>query len=161
MSEERGLEQVGGHGACVHWDEGLVAACRVQVNRLGDDFFSGSAFSLKQHRRTTGGHLSDQVKNLQHGLALAHDVFEVVALLKGALQLYVFLCGTTPSHGSAYIGEEFLVVPRFLNEVCGPGLHGAHRIFDGAVCGDHDDGEMRIVRADIGENFHSAAAGKS
>ena len=78
-------KQIGRHGSGIHRNKGTVAAWRVQMNRLGDQLFSGSTLALQQYGGAAGRDLGDQVKNLQHRLALADDVLEVVALLQGAL----------------------------------------------------------------------------
>src|SRR6202007_1775232 len=92
--------------------------------------------------------------------ALADDVFEVVALLEGALQLNVFFFGAAPAYGRAHVGQELFVVPGFLNEVGSAGLHGAHRILHRAVGGDHDHGQPGLVSANLGEDVHTVAAGE-
>src|ERR1019366_4997859 len=101
VAEECGLQQVRRHGASVHGDEGAVAARRVHVDGFGDQLFAGAAFALQQHRGTAGRHLRHQVEDAQHGLALADDVLEVVALLEGALQLDDFFFGAAPKKKSS------------------------------------------------------------
>ena len=128
------------------------------MHGLGDDFLASSALALQQHRRATGCHLRDQVENLQHGLALAHDVFKVVALLQGPLELNVFFFGPAPANGGTHIGQQLFVVPRFLYEVGGAGLHRVHGIFHRSVGSDHDDGQPLVVRMELRENIHTIAA---
>ena len=117
VAEERGLQQLGGHGAGVDGDEGLVAARRVGVDRLGDQLLAGAALALNQDGRAAGRNLRDEVEDRQHGLALADDVFEVVALLESALELEVLFFGAVARDGGANVGEQLLVVPRLLDEV--------------------------------------------
>src|SRR5205823_2694786 len=40
-------------------------------------------------------------------------------------------------------------------------LHGAHRVFNGAVGGDHDDGEIGIAITDVGKDLEPVAIGQS
>ena len=160
VAEERGLEQVGRHRPGIDRNERFVAPRRVQVNGFGDDFLAGAALALQQHGRAAVGDLRHQVENLQHGLALAHDVFKVVALLERALELDVFFFGPPPTHRRAHIGEKFFVVPGLLDEIGRARLHGAHRIFHRAVGGDHDDRQARVVGANLRQNVHAVAAGK-
>src|ERR1700730_8565006 len=94
VSEQRGLKQICRRGPGVYRYEWPVTPRRIQVHGLGNDFLASSALPLQQHRRATGCHLRDQVENLQHGLALAHDVFKVVALLQGPLELNAFFFGS-------------------------------------------------------------------
>ena len=143
VAEERGLEQLRRHGAGVDGHKGLVAARRVGVNRLGDQFLAGSAFALDEHGRAAGRHLRHQVEDAQHDFALAHDVGEVVALLEGALELQVLFFGVVACNGRANVGQQLLVVPRLLNEVFRAGADRLHDVLDGAVGGDHDDRQFR------------------
>ena len=46
VPEQRGFQQVRRHRAGVHRDERLVAARRIRVDRLGDQFLAGAAFAL-------------------------------------------------------------------------------------------------------------------
>ena len=130
------------------------------MNRLGDQFLARPAFALQQHRRAAGRHLRDQIENLQHGLALAHDVFKVVALLERALQLNVFFFRLLAGDGGAHVGQQFLVVPRLLDEVGGAGLHGAHRVLHRPIGGDHDDGLLRMQQPNLGEHVHPVLVGQ-
>ena len=131
------------------------------MDRLRDHFLAGSALALQKHGRAAIGHLRHQIENLQHGLALAHDVFEVVALLQRALELNVFFFGAAPADSGAHVGEKLLVVPRLLNEICRPNLHRAHGIFHCAERSDHDDRQARIMRSNLREDLHAIAARKS
>ena len=90
VSEQHRFEQVGRRRAGIYRHEWPVAARGIQMNRLGDQFLARPALALQQHRRAAGRDLRDQIENLKHGLALAHDVFKVVALLERAFQLNVF-----------------------------------------------------------------------
>ena len=102
-----------------------------------------------------------EVKNLQHGLAFAHDVLEVVALLQGALELNVFFFRVLAGDGGAHIGQQLFVVPWLLDEIGCPRLHGVDRILHRAVGGDHDDRMLRMWAANLGEHVHAIAVGQS
>src|ERR1700683_338715 len=160
VPEEGGLKQVGWHGASIYRYERTVVARRIQMQGFGDDFFAGAAFALQEHGGTAVGHLGNEIEDLQHHFALAHDVLEVVALLEGALQLDVFFFGATPAHGGAHVGEKLFVVPGLLDEVGGARLHGAHGVFHRAVGRDHDDWQAGFEGMNFGENLHAIAAGQ-
>ena len=66
-----------------------------------------------------GRDLRDQVEDPQHRLALADDVFEVVALLESALELDVLFFGAAARDRCAHVGQQFFVVPGLLDEVGG------------------------------------------
>ena len=161
MPEERGFQQVRRHRAGIHRNKRPVAPRRIQVDGFGDQLFAGSAFALQKYGGAAGRHLRHQVKNLQHGLAFAHDVFKVVALLEGALELNVFLFRAMAGDSGANVRQQFLVVPRLLDEVRGAGLHRLHRIFHRAVSGDHDDGQLRVVNVKLRQEIDAIAVGQS
>jgi len=126
------------------------------MNCLCNQLFSGTTLALQQDGRTAGCHLSDEVEDFEHRLALADDVFEVVTLLKGPFELDVFFFGFATRNRCANVGQQFLVVPRLLDEVRGAVLHGLHGVLNRAVSGDHDYRLGGVMNADIRENFHAA-----
>ncbi len=160
VAEERGLEQLGGHGAGVDGDEGLVAARRVGVDGLGDELLAGAAFALDEDGGAAGRDLGDEVEDAQHGLALADDVGEVVALLEGALELEVFFFGAVAGDGGANVGEQLFVVPGLLDEVFRAGADGFDDVVDGAVGGDHDDRQLGLALLDLRQQLEAALAGQ-
>ncbi len=140
---------------------GLVAARRVGVNRLGDQLLAGAALALDQDGGAAGRDLGDEVEEPEHRLALADDVFEVVALLQGALELDDLFFGAMPRNGGANVGEQLLVVPGLLDEVLGAGADGVDDVAHGAVGGDHDDGKVGLHLDDARQQIDAALAGKS
>ena len=155
VPEQIRFEQVCRHGTGVDRHEGSVASRRMQMDRLGDQFFARSALALQQNGRAAGRDLGDEVEYFQHGLALAYDVFEVVALLKSALELNVLFFGSLAGDRRAHVGEQLFVVPWFLDEVGGAALHGPHRVLDRAVGGDHNHRLERIKQVDLGQHVHA------
>src|ERR1700761_7165292 len=155
MSEKRGFQQIGGHGSSIDRDERLIAARRVGVQRFGDQFLAGAAFSLDKHRGAAGRDLRYQVEDAQHGLALADDVLKVIALLEGALELNVFFFGVKARDGRANIGEEFIVVPWLLDKVLCAGADGLDYVVDFTVGGDHDDRQVGMMLANEVQNLQS------
>ena len=160
VAEERGFEQVRRDGAGVDGDEGLVAARRVGVDGLGDELLAGAALALDQNGGAAGSDLRDEVEEAQHRLALADDVFEVVALLQGALELDDLFFGAVAGDGGANVGEQLLVVPRLLDEVFRAGADGVDYVADRAEGGDHDDRKVGLHLDDAGQQVDAALAGK-
>ena len=161
VAEEGGFEQLGGDGAGVDRDEGLVAAWRVGVDGLGDQLFAGAAFALDQDRRAAGRDLRDEVEEAQHVVAFADDVVEGVALLEGALEVDDLLFGGGAADGGADVGEQLLVVPGLLDEVGGARADGVDHIPYSPVGGDHDDRQLRRDALDAGQKVDAAFAGQS
>src|SRR5207302_3529450 len=116
VAKEGRFQKIGGHGAAVDRHKGTVFARRISVDGLGDEFLARAAFALDQHRRTAGRDLRNQVENLEHDFAFAHDVFKVVALLEGALELLIFLFHAPAVNSRAYVGQQLFIVPRLLDE---------------------------------------------
>ena len=96
VAEERGFQQIRRHCAGVDRNERPVAARRVGVDGLGDELLAGAALALDQNSRAAGRDLRDEVEEAQHRLALADDIFEVVALLERALELDDLFFGAMP-----------------------------------------------------------------
>ena len=157
MAKERGFEQVSRHGAGIHRNKRAVLARRIGMDGLGDQLFAGAALALNQNRRAAGRNLRDQVENLQHGLALADNILEVIALLQGALKLLVFFFSAAAAHRGPHVRQQLLIVPGLLDEVSGAILHGADSVIHGAVSGNHDHRQLWITVANIAKNLQSVA----
>ena len=127
------------------------------MNCLRNHFFSRPALPLQEHSRAAVRHLAHKIEDLQHGLALAHNIFEVIALLEGALELNVLFFRFAPRHCGPYVRQQLFVVPRLLDEIGRARLHRAHRIFHGAVRGNHDYRQPDIVCMNLRQNFHAVA----
>jgi len=119
------------------------------VNGLGDEFLACAALALNQHSGAAGGHLGHKVEDLEHDLALAHNVDKVVALLERALELQVFFLSAMAGHGRADIGQQLLVVPGLLHKVFRPGAHSLNHVVHCAVGSDHDDRQFRLPVFDL------------
>jgi len=130
------------------------------VDGLGDHFLAGATFALNQNRGAAGRHLRHQIENLQHNLALAHYVAEVVALLEGALELQVFFFGFVAGNGGAYIGQQFFVVPGLLDKVFRAGANGLDDVVHCAVGGDHDNRQLGMALLDLRQQLEAALAGQ-
>jgi hypothetical protein len=161
VAEERGFEQFAGHGAGVDGDEGLVFARRVGVDGLGDQLLAGAALALNQNRGSTGRDLGDEIEDLEHDLAFAHDVAEVIALLEGALELEVLFLGAMAGDGGADVGQQLFIVPGLLDEVFRARAHRLDDVFHGAVGGNHDDRQIGLALLDLGQQLHAGLSGQS
>ena len=160
VAEERGLEQLRRHGAGVDGDEGLVAAGRVGVDGLGDELLAGAAFALDENGGAAGRDLGNEIEDLEHDLAFADDVGEVVALLEGALELEIFFFGPVAGDGGADVGQQLFVVPGLLDEVFSAGADGFDDVVHGAVGGDHDDRQLGLALLDLRQQLEAALAGQ-
>jgi len=111
VAKELRLEQVHRNGAGIDRDESFVSPRRSCMDAFRDDFLAGTAFARDQHGRTRRRDLSDQVEYRQHFFALTDDVWEVVALLKRALEMNIFLAQTATFNGERHLGDQLVVGP--------------------------------------------------
>ena len=144
VAEQRRFQQVRRHRARIHWNERLVPPRRIRMQRLRDQFLARPALALDEYGRPARRHLRHQVEQAQHGLALAHDVLEVVALLQRALQLNQFFFRAMPADRRANVGQQLLVVPRLLNEVLRARANRVHHVRHRAVRRNHDHRQVRL-----------------
>jgi hypothetical protein len=90
------------------------------VQRLGDQLLAGAALALDENGRAAGRDLGYQVEDPQHRLALADDVFEVVALLERALELDILFFGAMPGDAARMSASSFSLSQGFWTKFCAP-----------------------------------------
>ena len=127
------------------------------VNGLGDKFLAGAALALDQHGGAAGSDLADQVKDLQHGVALADDMLKVVTLFEGALELFVFLFHRRRATAARTSASSFSLSQGFWMKLVAPRCMARTALSTRAIGGNHDDGELGITRADIAQDFQPVA----
>ena len=127
------------------------------MDRFGYQLLPGAAFTLDQHGGAAGSDLSDQVKNLEHGIRFADDMLKVIALFQRALELLVFFFHPAAGHGRAYVGQQLFIVPWLLDKIGGALLHGAYGVIQCAVGGNHNHGKLGIARANVSQDFQPVA----
>ena len=110
----------GRHRPGIHRYKRPIVARRIQVDGFGDQFFARAALALQQNRRPAGRDLRHQVENLQHGFALAHDAFKVVALLQRALELDVFFFGLWRATAARTSASSFSLSQGFWTKFTAP-----------------------------------------
>ena len=90
MAEEFGFDQRGGHGGAVDGDEGAVAARRVLVDGLGDEFLARARFAEDQHGGKGLGGAADELEYALHLRAAADDGGEREFFVEAVLQFADF-----------------------------------------------------------------------
>src|SRR3989454_8653032 len=157
VAEQLGLEQVHRHRAGIDRHKGLVGSRRGGVDGLGDQLLSGAAVSGDQNRGARWGHLGDQIEHGQHVLALADNVWKVVALLERALQLEIFLAQAATLDRLGHLGQQLVVGPRLGDVVLRTTLEcGASRI-DRGVGGNQHYRKIRVAAANLAQQLQSVA----
>src|ERR1017187_7609497 len=119
VPEQSGFQQLRRQRSRIHRYEHLVGPRRVGVDRLGHQFLSGAGLPGNQNRGPAGRHLSHQVQQPHHALALADDVGEAVTLLEGALEVGVLILQQAALDHPADLDDQLLVVPRLAEVVVG------------------------------------------
>ncbi len=128
---------------------------------LGDHLFAGAVFAGDEDVGVGGADAAHQVEHGLHGGGAGDEVgcafsaedavfgFEPGGALLGAVELEL----------GAEDCEETEIVPGFLDEVVGAAAHGFDGKIDRAPGGHQDDGDLRIVAADGGEQVEAFLAG--
>ena len=127
------------------------------MQRFRDQLLARAALALDEHRGARRRHLRDQVEDTEHRLALAHDIGEAVTLAQRAFELDVLFFGAVAADRGTNVGEQFLVVPGFLDEVLRPAANRIDDVIHGAECGDHDDRQLRLALPYRAQNLNAVA----
>src|SRR5688500_19034672 len=111
MPEECAFEQIGGKAPTIDCHECVFRAVAIGVDGFGNKLLACSALALNEDSASTLGHLSDQIKDLQHLLALADDVGEPIALFESLFEFAVFKLQLALLNTVTNVEQEFFVVP--------------------------------------------------
>jgi hypothetical protein len=159
VAEQGGFQQVRRQRTAVDGHEHPLAARRVGVDGLGDEFLAGAGIAGDQDGRAAGGDLGHQVQLLDHALALADDIGEAVALLQGALEVGILVFQAPGRDHAIDFDDELFVVPGLGEVVVGAQLEGLDGGFHRAVGGDHENGRLAVVRAHVLKHLHAGTVG--
>jgi hypothetical protein len=110
------------------------------MNRMSDQFFTCSAFSRDKNSGASGGHLTDDVKDVMHGFGLANEGFETEAFVHLLAELNILLLGLAALDGSSNFKSELIDIHGFGNEIVGAAFHRVDCVSNRAVGGhQHTD----------------------
>ena len=161
VPEEFTLQELGGNRAAVDRDEGPVAPGTQIVNGLGDQFLPGTALPRDQNRAAARAHLGNEFRDPPDRLALADDVLEVtLTAMKTGLELAILQLESPLPDAVLDDQQQLFVAKRFGHEVERSQPGRLHRVFNGRIGRDHDDGQVRIQLQDLLQRLKSADAGK-
>src|SRR2546430_12623610 len=74
VAKELALDQLGGNGGAIDFDEGTRRTRAERVNRARDQLFSGAVLAGDQHTCRRGSHLLEQTDHVPDRLARADDL---------------------------------------------------------------------------------------
>ena len=157
MAEEFALDQVFGNRGAVHFDEHLVLAQALRVDGMGHQFLPRARLAVDQHAAVGRRHELNLLAQRLHRNAFAFDHAARRELL---LELTVFLLHLPGIDGILDQDEGLVDRERLFEEVVGAQFGGAHRGFDGAVAGDHDDFGSIFEIANLLQRFEAVHSGQ-
>ena len=138
VAEQLGLEQALGHRAAVEGDEAMAAPGAVVVDRLGRQLLAGARLAGDEDGARARGHGLQQVEQLAHPGAAAHQPLEPVPLLDLRSQPGVLRPQAALLEGRTNHVQQLVELEGLGDEVGRPALERGHRVGDGAEPG-HDD----------------------
>jgi hypothetical protein len=103
-----------------------------------------------------GRRLRDQVEDLLHARALAHDLGEAGLVLEGAPQVAVLVLEPPLLQPVAQDVQHLFVLEGLGDVVEGPALHGLDGRLHGGEGGDHQDDQLGIDLLDLLEHVEAA-----
>jgi hypothetical protein len=166
VAEQLALDELGRDRRAVDLDERPPHAVRVVVNRVGNELFAGPVLALNQDVGVAGGHALDELEEVLHLLALAHDVAEAVAPAHLLLQPQVLRPLARELDGLVKDVDKPGLVHRLLEEVERPRLPRLDGPGHATLGAHHDDLRglvglleaaqqgypIRVRQLEIGEN---------
>ena len=160
VAEQLALHQIFGDRGAVDLDERPVRARRMLMDRARDHVLAHAAFPAQQHRGAGGRHARDGGENLLHRRAAADDVVELVALAQLLAQLAILVAQLADFQRLFHHGHQVIERKRLGQKIDRAGLHGLHRVFDGAERGHDDHGRVRVLAAQFVEQLQAVHAGQ-
>ncbi len=157
MAEELAFQQGLGEGRAVDRHEGAGA-----VDRRGlmegprQLLLAGAGLALDQHGGRGLRHVANQLEDLEHLRALAHDVHKLVAFHELSAQRDQLVLERPLLKGAFHQQAEMLRVGGLGEEVVGAQPHRLDRLGDAAMTGRDDHGHRQPALLDFLDQFHAA-----
>ena len=144
VPEQLRLEQRFGDGAAVDRDEAIGPPRAAVMNRACGQLLSGAGLACDQHRARCRRDGLEEVIEVPHHAAGTDESFDAVSLIE--LGSEVCVLGSQPAllQCRAEHVQQRIELKRLGDEVGRTLLDGVHRIFHGAVPGDHDRDDVRV-----------------
>ena len=138
VPEQLALQQRVGQGRDVHGDERLLPPLAMLVQAPGNHLLARAALAHDQHRGLGIGDLRQLVVELEHGRALAEQVFETARSLHRLAERMDLLLELPPFDRPAEDHRQQLHFDRLGDEVVGPGANGGNGRLQAAEGRHHD-----------------------
>ena len=116
------------------------------MNGLRDEPFPGAVFTGDQHVRVGGRRPLDELDDGPHRRRSRNQRNRAVEVEpSGSLELPSALQRAAQLHLRSHDRQQPCVIPGLLNEVAGASPHRLNRDVDARPCGQHDDGQRRVL----------------
>jgi len=148
MTEKFTLQQILGQGRTVDRNKGLVLAGAVHMDSLGHQFLAGSTLAGNQDRGGGGGHLFDQLIDLNHARILANHPGKARPGQNGLPQADIFTNQGIMLDRLVNRDNQFVVGKGLGQIIKGAGLHGGYRLINLGKGGNHDHRQITIYFLD-------------
>ena len=144
VAEQLRLEQRLGHGAAVERHHRLVAPQRVEVDGLRDQALAGARLAGQQDRAVGARDRLDHLEDVEHRLASADDVRELVRQAERPLEQDVLLAELPVLDLLAHLHLEQVDVERLAQVVAGAEPHRFDRRLGRGERRDHDAEDVLV-----------------
>ena len=155
VAKQFAFQQLGTERGTVNDDELRLGAAAEIVDRMGDEFLAGAAFSLHQHGGAGGSDLRDGLEDALHRDGLPEDTVEGITIFDLTFQRGVFQLQLAAAESTFDEEIQRFKVQGLGDKVPRPPLHGLHGGIHAAVGGHHDD-DRSMRHGDGGfDQFHA------
>src|ERR1700678_897375 len=129
IAEEFTFEQSLGECAAVYGDEWVSGAGRTDMNRAGNQLFTGAAFTVNQHGAGSGSDCAHSLLQLLHRWARSNNIIQRVVRGSVAAQGEVLLAQSQVLQHAANGNLDFIQQTRTLTNIVGgsAGFDGLYR----------------------------------
>src|SRR5262249_55752732 len=117
VAEEFGLEQSFGYRAAVERNKSMDATRTVVVNCACDDLLSGAGLASDQNRTVGRRDRFQQLNDIRHRSAFAHNPFELIAPIQLCPQVGILGNQSAMFEGRVENMEQFVDLKRLCHEV--------------------------------------------
>src|SRR2546427_1057481 len=151
VAEQLALEDTFRQAARVDGHQAFAGTSRYRMERLRDGPFTGPVLPGDEDVRLRWSDTRDELEYRTHRRGFGDEQRPAVRLERSVLGLEALLPAERARelHLRAHDGEEPRVLPRLLHEVARAAAHRLDRDLDAAPRGHDDDGERRIVAAQL------------
>jgi len=161
VTKEFAFDQVGRDGSHVDRDEWLPGPWGIVVNRLRDEFLSGSTLSGYQYHDVALLDLLDEAKDAHHGTAVAEYGVILIPVDDQVFQAFILLTKAYGLHevadGILQVDDRIVVLDDVIDRALTVGLND-HIQF--VLAGNHDAMDVSIVIFNLRHQLQSVHAGK-